>query len=203
MAKEDKGIVLAALLAVGAAIIFGKGSGAPNPNTNPNSNIIPSGENANLQNTQLGTPAGWVGAMQNFAAAVVNAAPAPGIGLDFVLAVSALETGYGALSGKNASPAFVIGNNCFGILADSSWTGDTFTDPTNGIAYRKYASDADSFADFLAFLLSNSIYAPMWQLGTNDSNTWAQAFTMYSPGDPQYTYKLQQVIAAIQPYTGQ
>jgi hypothetical protein len=96
----------------------------------------------------------WLAAAE-FTAKMIGCSPSA------IVAQAALETGWGAAA---------IGNNIFGIRADSSWKGKvqyiTTREVINGQSeiqhgqgFRDYDTVADSFADHFNFLKVNSRYA--------------------------------------------
>ncbi|MBK5962740.1 flagellar assembly peptidoglycan hydrolase FlgJ [Thiocystis minor] len=95
-----------------------------------------------------------------------QAAQMLGMDTDVLLAQSALETGWGKHVPRRADGGSSF--NLFGIKADRSWEGDKVAVGTleyrNGVAqreqakFRAYASPADSFVDYVAFLRRNPRY---------------------------------------------
>ncbi|AFL72472.1 flagellar assembly peptidoglycan hydrolase FlgJ [Thiocystis violascens] len=95
-----------------------------------------------------------------------QAAETLGMDTDVLLAQSALETGWGKHVPRRADGGSSF--NLFGIKADRSWEGDKVAVGTleyrNGVAqreraqFRAYASPADSFVDYVAFLRRNPRY---------------------------------------------
>ena len=119
-----------------------------------------------------------------------------GILASLTMAQAALETGWGKAS---------VGNNIFGIKADSSWTGPTSEAPTQEwyggkyvtvtAGFRSYASIDESVEDHAKFLAENSRYRNI--IGCTDykkacENIQADGYAT----DPDYAGKLISIIAA-------
>lgn len=95
-----------------------------------------------------------------------QAAEVLGMDVSVLLAQSALETGWGKHVPRRADGTSSF--NLFGIKADRGWDGDRVSVGTleyrNGVAqreqakFRAYASPADSFIDYVAFLRRNPRY---------------------------------------------
>lgn len=95
-----------------------------------------------------------------------QAAETLGMDTDVLLAQSALETGWGKHVPRRADGGSSF--NLFGIKADRSWEGDKVAVGTleyrNGVTqreqakFRAYASPAESFVDYVAFLRRNPRY---------------------------------------------
>ena len=112
------------------------------------------------------------------------------------IAQGGLETGW------NTSPA---GNNLFGIKADSSWTGKTFTAQTwedygSGpvqvtATFRAYDSISDSVLDRCKFLKENQRYtdAGVFSASTPEAQAQALKDAGYAT-DPDYVSKLTGII---------
>jgi flagellum-specific peptidoglycan hydrolase FlgJ len=86
-----------------------------------------------------------------------------------------------------------IANNNFGIKCHNDWTGDHVyaDDDKPHECFRKYNSVADSFADHIKFLQSNSRYKPLFNLAMDDYTGWANG--LHNGGyatDPGYAQKL-------------
>lgn len=119
-----------------------------------------------------------------------------GVPADTCLGQSGLETGWGNSEiAKNA-------NNYFGIEADASWGGDTYT-ATDGTKYRKYASVLASFLDYGAFLRKNVNYKPAFDLGTGDPVAFASAIaTGGYAEDPNYLQDITETVQLVEKLTG-
>lgn len=126
------------------------------------------------------------------------------LGVDprILMAQAALETGWGQTmirdgTGRNS-------NNCFGIKADATWAGATASSGTlevrQGVMqretakFRAYASPAESFSDYAAFLQSNPRYSKA--LAVADDNA-AYVQELQNAGyatDPNYANKIMQIM---------
>jgi flagellar protein FlgJ len=117
-----------------------------------------------------------------------------GIPASITLAQAALESSWGERA---------IGNNLFGIKADSSWTGPTVSFATTehlggkdvGLVdkFRRYASWLESMVDHAQFLLHNDRYKPCFKETTGAG--WATALqAAHYATDPDYAKKLQSII---------
>ena len=120
-----------------------------------------------------------------------------------LLAQAALETGWGQYLPKAADGSESF--NLFGIKADSRWQGDSVTVNTSefiagqltrvSAPFRRYASFAESFADYVSFVSGQARYAPALQAAANDGN-YAQSLQQAGYAtDPRYAEKIQQIIA--------
>ena len=119
-----------------------------------------------------------------------------GLFASVTIAQGALETGW------NSSPP---GNNLFGIKADSSWTGKTFTTTTQedygyGLVtitdtFRAYDSIHDSIIDRCKFLQENERYvnAGVFAARTPQEQIQALKNAGYAT-DPYYVSKLMQIV---------
>lgn len=131
----------------------------------------------------------WINAIRP--AAEIEAARR-GVTPEEIIAQAGLETGWGKAS---------IGNNIFGVKADSSWTGETVEADTweniNGqrvkvrAKFRKYNSVEDSIRDQGRFLENNNIYrnAGYFTATTPEERFAALKRAGYAT-DPQYVSKL-------------
>jgi flagellar rod assembly protein/muramidase FlgJ len=140
---------------------------------------------------------------QDFIAAIgpdaqTNAAQT-NIPASFVVADAALESGWGS-SGLTQKAM-----NLFGVKADSSWTGPTYSIPTreylNGqwvmeqALFREYSNWLGSIQDHAAFLIDNPRYAPAFSATDGPSFAQAVAAAGYAT-DPQYAQKIIAIINA-------
>jgi flagellar protein FlgJ len=130
------------------------------------------------------------------------AAAATGVPAHFLVAHSALESGWGRHEIRNAdgSPSF----NVFGIKAGRNWSGATVevatTEFVNGVAqaergtFRAYASYAEAFRDYAELLTSKPRYAGV--LGQQDGVQFARSLQQAGYAtDPMYADKLARIIA--------
>ena len=117
-----------------------------------------------------------------------------GIPASITLAQAALESSWGSRA---------LGNNLFGIKADSSWHGPTVSfKTTEHLAgkdvsltdkFRAYASWADGMVDHAQFLLKNPRYAACFKETTGEG--WARAVAKAGYGtDPDYAKKLLDIM---------
>ena len=121
------------------------------------------GERADKDGKRALTPASFVADLRPLAA---TAAARLGVEPEVLLAQAALETGWGR---HIASAAGASSNNFFNIKAGRDWPGDTVRravlEYRDGLAvrevatFRAYASPAESFADYAAFLRASPRYA--------------------------------------------
>jgi flagellar protein FlgJ len=131
----------------------------------------------------------------------VEAASTTGIPAHFLVAQSALESGWGKREIRTAdgSPSF----NLFGIKAGRRWEGQTVEVPTtefvNGVAqtvrakFRAYGSYAEAFRDYAQLLSSNSRYAAV--IGQQDGVQFARSLQQAGYAtDPMYAVKLARII---------
>jgi flagellar protein FlgJ len=120
-----------------------------------------------------------------------------------LVAQAALETGWGRHIIHDAQGA--SSNNLFGIKADRSWQGPRAGVRTleyeNGIAvsrraaFRAYASPAESFEDYVAFLRNNSRYSALLQ-GSKDAHAYLRG--LQDAGfatDPEYARKIGSILS--------
>jgi flagellar protein FlgJ len=131
----------------------------------------------------------------------VEAAAATGVPAHFLVAQSALESGWGKreIKAADGSPTF----NLLGIKAGRRWTGATVdvqtTEFVNGVAqsvrakFRAYASYAEAFRDYASVLSSNPRYAGV--IGQQDGVQFARSLQQAGYAtDPMYADKLARVI---------
>ena len=133
-----------------------------------------------------------------------QAAKELGVSPEFLVAQSALESGWGKRIAEDSRGA--TSHNLFGIKAGGTWSGPVATaktiEFTNGIAkqetasFRKYDNFADSFNDYVAFLKSN----PRYQDAINNASDSAQSGRALQEAgyatDPDYAEKIQSVMAS-------
>jgi flagellar protein FlgJ len=130
------------------------------------------------------------------------AAAATGVPARFLVAHSALESGWGRHEIRNAdgSPSY----NVFGIKAGRNWSGATVevatTEFVNGVAqaerasFRAYTSYAEAFRDYAELLASKPRYAGV--LGQQDGVQFARSLQRAGYAtDPMYADKLARIIA--------
>ena len=125
--------------------------------------------------------------------AAVASAKATGVPASITIAQAALESGWGE------SALTKMGNNLFGIKADSLWRGQTLTMTTKEFIkgqwvvvpalWRKYPRWQDSIDDHAAFLKLNPRYKPCFLCTTAQAFAHALTQTGYAT-DPDYANKL-------------
>jgi flagellar protein FlgJ len=131
----------------------------------------------------------------------VQASKATGIPPQFLVAQSALESGWGKSEIRNpdGSPSF----NLFGIKAGKSWTGSTVEaktseyidgEPRQVVArFRAYGSYEESFRDYAALLRSSPRYGDV--IGSQDGTEFARRLQQAGYAtDPMYADKLTRII---------
>ena len=132
----------------------------------------------------------------------VEAARAVGVPPQFVVAHSALESGWGR--SEILKPDGSQTYNLFGVKAGRSWSGPTVevqtTEYVNGVAetarekFRVYASYADAFADYASLLRNNSRFSGV--LGQQDGGQFARSLQQSGYAtDPLYADKLGRIIS--------
>lgn len=140
---------------------------------------------------------------QDFIAAVAPAArtsmQSTKIPASFTVAEGALESGWGA--SQLAQQAF----NLFGVKADPSWHGPTWSMQTreylNGhwvmvaAVWRKYGDWLGSISDHAQFLIANPRYRPAFAYTSGTTFAQAIAAAGYAT-DPQYATKIISIIKA-------
>ena len=131
----------------------------------------------------------------------VEAANAIGVPPHFLVAHSALESGWGKSEIKtaNGAPSY----NLFGVKAGKSWQGPSVevktTEYVNGVAqvayekFRVYGSYAESFRDYANLLRGNSRFSGV--LGQQDGTQFARSLQQSGYAtDPMYADKLSRII---------
>ncbi|WP_153109235.1 flagellar assembly peptidoglycan hydrolase FlgJ [Propionivibrio limicola] len=131
----------------------------------------------------------------------VSAANSLGVPPHFLVAHSALESGWGRSEIKATDGSSTY--NIFGIKAGRSWQGATVEVPTteyvNGVAqtvrekFRAYASYGEAFQDYAALLKNNPRFAGV--LGQQEGTGFARSLQQSGYAtDPQYADKLGRII---------
>ncbi|MCM8596244.1 flagellar assembly peptidoglycan hydrolase FlgJ [Accumulibacter sp.] len=131
----------------------------------------------------------------------VEAAAMTGIPAHFLVAQSALESGWGRREIRRAdgSPSF----NLFGVKAGRSWTGPCVevntTEFANGVwqsgraRFRAYESYAEAFRDYARLMTGNPRFAGV--VGQQDGAQFARALQQAGYAtDPMYAAKLARII---------
>lgn len=131
-----------------------------------------------------------------------KAAKELGVAPEFLVAQSALESGWGSKVASDSRGA--TSHNLFGIKADRSWQGPVAGSKTiefeGGVAvqqranFRKYDNLSESFSDYVKFLQSNPRYESALA-EASDSNQFGTALqdAGYAT-DPAYATKIQAVM---------
>lgn len=131
----------------------------------------------------------------------VEAATTTGVPAHFLVAHSALESGWGKseIKGADGSPSF----NLFGVKAGRGWAGPTVevqtTEFVNGVAqsvrakFRAYGSYAEAFRDYAGILASKPRFAAV--IGEQDGTKFARSLQQAGYAtDPMYANKLARII---------
>lgn len=131
----------------------------------------------------------------------VEASRSTGIAPQFLVAHSALESGWGRAEIRSAdgSPSY----NLFGIKAGKNWTGATVdattTEYVNGQPqqsverFRAYASYEEAFRDYASLLRSNPRYSGV--IGSQSGTEFARGLQQAGYAtDPMYAEKLSRII---------
>lgn len=151
------------------------------------------------------TPTGGSGSGSDFVNRVwphaVEASSATGVPAHFLVAHSALESGWGKSEIRRAdgSPSY----NLFGVKAGRSWQGPTVevqtTEYVNGVAqsaqekFRVYGSYAESFRDYSNLMRNNPRFSGV--LGQQDGTQFARSLQQSGYAtDPMYADKLGRII---------
>lgn len=132
----------------------------------------------------------------------VEAAALTGVPAHFLVAHSALESGWGKheIRTANGSPSF----NIFGIKAGRNWSGPTAevhtTEFVNGVAqstratFRAYGSYGEAFRDYAKLLQSKPRFSEV--LGQQDGTQFARSLQQAGYAtDPMYADKLARIIS--------
>jgi flagellar protein FlgJ len=129
---------------------------------------------------------------------------ATGIPARFILAQSALESGWGKSEARGADGT--PSRNLFGIKASKDWTGPVVeastTEFVNGESrrvtqrFRAYGSYAESYADYAKLLTNNPRYRGVLAQG-RDASGFANALQQAGYAtDPRYAEKITRIIQA-------
>ena len=130
-----------------------------------------------------------------------EAADKLGVSSDVIVAIAALETGWGKHVPSDSSGS---SNNYFGIKADQRWHGEQVESQTlefeqgvfNKLAqsFRAYGTLAESINDFANFLLGNERYATALEFA-GDAKRFLQEIQQAGYAtDPQYAEKVLNVL---------
>lgn len=131
----------------------------------------------------------------------IDAANSLGVPPHFLVAHSALESGWGKSEIRTADGSSTF--NIFGVKAGKSWQGASVEVPTteyvNGVAqtvrekFRAYGSYAEAFQDYAKLLKTNPRFAGV--LGQQDGTGFARSLQQSGYAtDPAYADKLSRII---------
>ena len=131
-----------------------------------------------------------------------SAAKRLGVSADVIIAIAALETGWGQHVPEDGSGS---SNNYFGIKADQSWQGEQVHKETlefeGGVfnkieqPFRAYDNLAESFNDFAEFLLGNERYAKALEFAHDSKQFLQEIQNAGYATDPQYANKILKVLS--------
>ena len=129
--------------------------------------------------------------------------PAERLGVDakLLVAIAALETGWGSHVPKDAGGS---SNNYFGIKADSRWDGDHVGSQTLEFvggafdeikqSFRAYDSLKESFEDYAEFLLGNDRYSYALEFAGDAKKFLSEIQNAGYATDPNYANKILNVL---------
>jgi flagellar protein FlgJ len=131
----------------------------------------------------------------------VEASRSTGIPPQFLVAHSALESGWG--KSEIRRPDGSGAHNLFGIKAGKNWTGDTVDTVTTEYIdgkpqqvvekFRAYGSYAEAFRDYASLLRNNPRYGGV--IGSQDGTEFARQLQQAGYAtDPMYADKLSRII---------
>ena len=130
-----------------------------------------------------------------------QAAQKLGVSTDVLVAIAALETGWGR---HTPNDGYKSSNNYFGIKADLRWQGDQVNSQTlefvDGVfnkqteSFRAYSNLRDSFNDFAEFILSNDRYAQALEFAKDASQFLVEIQKAGYATDPEYANKVLNVL---------
>ena len=125
-----------------------------------------------------------------------------GVSADVIIAIAALETGWGQHVPADSNGS---SNNYFGIKADQSWQGEQVNKDTLEFAdgvfnkieqpFRVYENLAQSFNDFAEFLLGNERYAKALEFAHDSKQFLQEIQNAGYATDPQYANKILKVLS--------
>ena len=131
-----------------------------------------------------------------------DAAKRLGVSADVIIAIAALETGWGQHVPTDGSGS---SNNYFGIKADPSWQGEQVHTETLEFAggvfnkieqpFRAYNDLAQSVNDFAEFLLGNERYARALEFAHDSKKFLQEIQNAGYATDPQYANKILNVLS--------
>ena len=173
----------------------------PVPGTLPTSASYPKAEASATPATASEAPASakeFVGRVWPHA---VEASRSTGVPPQFLVAHSALESGWGRSEIRRADGS--SSHNLFGIKAGKSWTGPTAEATTTEYVdgqprqsverFRAYASYEEAFRDYASLLRNNARYSAV--IGSQDGTEFARRMQQAGYAtDPMYADKLSRII---------
>ena len=125
-----------------------------------------------------------------------------GVDAEVIIAIAALETGWGAHTPGDGD---LVSNNYFGIKADSRWQGPAVNSDTlefsNGVfnklsqSFRAYQNLGDSFNDFAEFLLGNERYTKALEFAHDAKQFLHEIQKAGYATDPRYAEKVLNVLS--------
>lgn len=131
-----------------------------------------------------------------------KAAKELGVAPEFLVAQSALESGWGSKIASDSQGG--TSHNLFGIKADKSWDGPVASSKTlefeGGVAvqqrasFRKYDGFGEGFSDYVKFLKSNPRYESALAEASNANKFGAALQEAGYATDPAYASKIQAVM---------
>ncbi len=161
--------------------------------------VKPTESSVPVTKANINTPADYIDQILPHAK---RAAKALGVAPEFLVAQSALESGWGKRIAADSHGA--TSHNLFGIKAGGTWTGPVAKAKTlefdNGVArqetasFRKYDSYEDSFNDYVAFLKSNPRYQDAIDSASDASKFGRALQDAGYATDPNYADKIQSVM---------
>ncbi len=130
-----------------------------------------------------------------------DAADRIGVNPEVLVAIAALETGWGNHLPNNEAGT---SNNYFGIKADQRWQGEAVSSETlefeDGVfnklkqSFRSYESVAESFNDFAEFVLGNERYSKAVEIAHDAKQFLQEIQNAGYATDPRYAEKVLNVL---------
>ncbi len=160
------------------------------------------------ENTPPGTPMARTEFLQSLTPHAQRSAQRLGTSTSAVLAIAALETGWGQSMLKDGSGQ--SSNNYFGIKADAqdkNFTRNTTTEYLNGTSqnvqarFKAYDSTADSVEGFADFILENPRYSTALQHASNPERFLRELHDAGYATDPRYADKAITVMRQVEQQT--
>ncbi|ASJ71802.1 flagellar assembly peptidoglycan hydrolase FlgJ [Granulosicoccus antarcticus] len=160
------------------------------------------------ESTQAGSTMAKTEFLQSLAPHAKRSAQRLGTTTSAVLAIAALETGWGQSMLKNETGQ--SSNNYFGIKAgakDKDFTSNTTTEYLNGKShnvqarFKSYDSSADSVEGFADFILENPRYSTALQHASNPERFLKELHVAGYATDPRYADKAITVMRQVEQQT--